>query len=186
LDPAIIKNIQAISFHQAAGPFQELAYANFAKQVLKLQNYWKKEFEMINFGGALPNLNQKEAQRLLKALRQILGSDINFYFEPGRFWSEEYGHFYCSIENRKTWQAEKQIVINASKEAHFRWAKPHLNFANGRKVRIYGATCSETDYLGEFKVSENSAKIKFSNVSGYSWAWQTQFNGIKKAPIIFI
>jgi diaminopimelate decarboxylase len=57
-----------------------------------------------------------------------------------------------------------------------------------------GATCHESDQLGIFRVAQNGSvppvapidPILLSNINGYSFAWNTEFNGVPKARVRFV
>jgi len=72
---------------------------------------------------------------------------------------------------------------------------PHKNIPKPKQgfnfIIFTGATCYERDQLGIFRVKGSVLPIKpgdpilLSNINGYSFAWQTGFNGVPKAKVRF-
>jgi diaminopimelate decarboxylase len=58
---------------------------------------------------------------------------------------------------------------------------------------LSGATCHEKDQLGVFRIVHDGTTfpikpndpILLSNINGYSFAWNTGFNGVPKAKVRF-
>lgn len=84
------------------------------------------------------------------------------------------------------------LTVDISIEAHLRWSRPKINFGyadfqrigTGRRFWICGSTCSETDRLGPFFQNTHSPpksyigkQLIFTDLLGYSIAWNTGFNG---------
>ena len=93
-------------------------------------------------------------------------------------------------------EEETRLVVSISKLAHLKWSQKirissaRKNELKARKIFIYGPTCSEDDIVAVVE-NQNFATNKgdlflLENVSSYSYAWRSSFNGIEKPPIITI
>ena len=75
--------------------------------------------------------------------------------------------------------------------ANQRWAYPqYLTSDNDNLMHtiFYGCSCCETDvYLEtQSKILNIGDDVKFTNISPYSYQWNTSFNGVKEMEYIFI
>lgn len=179
-------------------------YVKMAKVAYKLSQQIKIPIKYINLGGGLVHLNEKDLNQLLFEIRKFLPRSIILVFEPGRFLSKNAGFAvgHCiSILQR----ADKHYIctLDLSRTSHLMWSYPYLLTTNPKiksknnlKIEFVGPTCYEFDRIAEIyednhqnssilsKYKKGSVII-FSNISGYSVAWNRSFNGIPNANILF-
>jgi len=165
----------------------------------------------VNLGGGFHLIPQPQLIQLLSDLRKIAG-ELPVFIEPGHVLCRNAGFLLCKVHAVRPFGGERyHIILDASYDCHAKWSypswpgpenfeitkMPHQNIPApepGFKFLIFtGATCYERDQLGIFRVAENGSElpvapddmILLSNINGYSFAWNTGFNGVAKARVRF-
>jgi diaminopimelate decarboxylase len=175
-------------------------FKRLASQVLKLCNLIGIQISYLNLGGGLQGLPFDMLEALIKDLRTFIPTDVTLVFEPGRFLVQNAGFAVGRILAVRKQREKIGYILNLSRSCHLRWAEPktvalNKSLSSKTKVTLYGPTCYEGDTFGEFEFPTDSKdklvfsvgeKILFSNINGYAVSWNTGFNGIKPAQLIFL
>ena len=148
----------------------------------------------INLGGGFAQLTIGEIEEILIFARQEL-SEHELYIEPGRYFTESVGSCFSQVMDIQEDGEDLLVSLNVSKESHLKWSRIDriqvLNVGKDRptykakRISFYGNTCYENDLIG-INHYDNDCTIMIgdtvilSNVSGYSLAWNTSFNGIPR------
>ena len=153
----------------------------------------KKELN-INLGGGFAGLTITEIEVILNHARQEL-SEHKVYIEPGRYFTEGTGSCFCQVIDMQEEKDNLIINLNVSRECHLKWsrigkiqilaASKSSYKRSSRRMIFYGNTCYENDIIGISHFEKDSEigigdTVVLSNISGYSLAWNTPFNGIPK------
>ena len=165
----------------------------------------------VNLGGGFHPIPQPQLMYLLSELRKSAG-ELPIFIEPGHVLCRNAGFLLCKVHAVRPFGGERyHITLDASYDCHAKWSypswagpesceitkMPHQKIPGpepGYKFLIFtGATCYERDQLGIFRVTENGPALPvapgdpvlLSNVNGYSFAWNTGFNGVSKARVKF-
>ena len=163
----------------------------------------------VNIGGGFHSIPQLELLHLLSDLCKIAG-ELPLFIEPGHVLCRNAGFLLCKVHTIQAFGGERYYVtLDASYDCHAKWSYPSWEGAenitkmpyqkipepeNGFRFFIFsGATCYEKDQLGIFRVIKNGSTlpvapddfILLSNINGYSFAWNTEFNGVPKAKVRF-
>lgn len=132
-------------------------------------------------------------------LREVAASALRLTLEPGRAFSEDFGHAFFRIERLEGSSEGSHLHGSLSPALSLRWVQNHrLSVVPGSGVRIpapkpwilEGPTCFEGDrmVLAEGGIETSLAEgdvVVISHVSGYSLAWNGSFNGIS-VPVYFL
>lgn len=154
----------------------------------------------INLGGGWDELTREEISDVLTRARQAFPSPCSILMEPGRWYSKNAGFAACTVVNQMQSGDTINYTVNLSRECHLRWSRVKLVCpieASPKKVQavqFFGPSCYEGDLLGRFMVPYQNdflhesglapgSQVIFSNVSTYSAAWNTSFNGIPRADV---
>lgn len=160
------------------------------------------EFEprYINLGGGFHRTSLNDVGEILGAAKREFSPSCRILLEPGHYFSKRSGFAACRIVNQTMSADVIKVTVNLSKDCHLKWSRVKLLLSidpRARKlqeVEIFGPTCYEEDRIGRFLVpfhqdlfSESGfapgKQLFFSDVSIYSAAWNTSFNGIPKADV---
>lgn len=187
--------INGLHFHHGSEQNTNLDYKKMYLKALDLVKMFDlKEVKYINLGGGLHELTDTEIKELCSYLSKQ-EKKHQVIFEPGQYIFKNSGYLTTKILERREFGEDILLVTNASKLNHLNWSTPKLlhsgEEASTRKVKIYGPTCYEEDYLGCYEVSEEFAAhsmnegdiLLFSNISSYSANLNRSFNGIDKAEV---
>ena len=193
--------LKGIHLHHGSEKNTFLGYKTLAEVSAKLAEKAGVNFQFLNIGGGMHNLPLSKVTELIQEIRSFLNDETTIYIEPGRYYSVGAGFASGIIQNAFEREGILYLITELSSKCHLRWSEPKLILpipekANGMKViRICGPSCYESDFIGQYYVPDHPTiekcfkvgkRIKFANVSGYSAAWNTGFNGINPAQIKFI
>jgi ornithine decarboxylase len=193
--------LKGIHVHHGSENNTPLTYRNLAKGCFQLAKRMGMKLQFLNLGGGLHHLSFPKVVELIEEIRTFVSNDTSIYIEPGRYYSTGSGFASGVILNTFEREGILYLVTELSSKCHLRWSEPKLilpipDKSNGIKIiRICGPTCYESDFIGQFHVPAHPTianclkvgkRLNFANVSGYSAAWNTGFNGIEPAKIIFI
>ena len=174
------------------------AYLMLAREIVHLARALNLKLEYLDLGGGI-HLLFKELPQLLQDLRTFVPSETTLVFEPGQFLAHGSVYALGRIESVISRPDAIYCNLDLSAECHLRWSYPRLIAPLIRgahkplRMRCFGATCSESDVIGDFSFAVPDPQhppfargdlLLFSNVSSYSEAWNTSFNGIKKADVV--
>jgi len=194
-------DLKGIHLHHGSEKNTFLAYKTLAEVSAKLAKKAGISFQFLNIGGGMHNLSLSKIIELIQEIRTFLGDETTIYMEPGRYYSVGAGFASGIIQNAFEREGILYLITELSSKCHLRWSEPKLILpipekSNGmRVIRICGPSCYESDFIGQYHVPDHpiiekcfkvGKRIKFANVSGYSAAWNTGFNGINPAQIKFI
>lgn len=157
---------------------------------------------LINLGGGWHGMNKEEISSILMEARDAFPTPCSIVLEPGRWYAVNTGFAVSTIVNQAASGSTFKFVVNISRECHLKWSRVNLVYTmvpRARRfceVQIYGPSCYEGDMIGSFLLpySEDfyqesgfslGAQVIFSGVSQYSVGWNTSFNGIQKAEIVW-
>jgi diaminopimelate decarboxylase len=153
----------------------------------------------INLGGGLANLSIKDFEIVLSDARQELG-EHKIFIEPGRYFTERTGSCFAQVIDLQEDGSELMVNLNVSRECHLKWSRIDriqvLKCAEttyrkkSKSITFYGNTCYENDLIGISHDSQLSDigigdTVVLSNISGYSLAWNTTFNGVPRVNVEF-
>lgn len=144
----------------------------------------------INIGGHLEDLSFEEGINYLKIIRDLIPNNIALYVELGDFLFKNVGILYSNVVDVRQDNELQIVTLNFSKMANQRWAYPrYLRSDDNDLIHtiFYGCSCCETDiYLEtQSKMLNVGDEVKFTNISPYSYQWNTSFNGVKEMEYIF-
>lgn len=170
-------------------------YESMAKEIKRIIDDQSTPVERINLGGGFEFNNLESLKNCLEVVGETL-KDYKIFFEPGNWLSQGCVGMIGTILESTKLEEETRLVVSISKLAHLKWSQKirissaRKNELKARKIFIYGPTCSEDDIVAVVE-NQNFATNKgdlflLENVSSYSYAWRSSFNGIEKPPIITI
>ena len=156
----------------------------------------------INLGGGWHGLDKNEIGEVLTAARRAFPSTCSIIMEPGQWYGMNSGFALGTIVNQVICGDVIKYTMNLSSQCHLKWSEPKLVYPMAprprkfREVQFFGATCYEGDTVGSFLLpfvesfDEESgfalgSTIILSNICLYSIAWNTAFNGIPRADILW-
>jgi diaminopimelate decarboxylase len=191
----------------------EVNTAAFYRAALKLIINTSQEhgipLRYVNLGGGFHSIAQAELEQLLNDLHTTAG-ELSVFIEPGHVLCREAGFLLSKVhEVRPFGGGRYHVTVDASYDCHAKWSHPswglpvdldivklpHREIPAPRPgfqiLRITGSSCYEHDQLGIFCLPERSPTpplkpgdpIVLSNINGYSYAWNTGFNGILPARL---
>jgi diaminopimelate decarboxylase len=149
------------------------------------------KLEILNIGGHLEDLSFNEGIDYLNKIRDIIPENIKLKVEVGDFLFKDVGKLFCKVVDVRLDDTRQIVTLNFSKMANQRWAYPvYINSSSSINIPtlFYGCSCCETDiYLetvaGKLKIGD---ELEFSNISPYSYQWNTSFNGIRLMNYYYI
>ncbi len=189
INDELANQIKYIHFHNS--DYRDIVkcknICNEFNNVLKTFN----SLEYINIGGHLEDLSFEEGIQYLNNIRKAIPESIKLIVELGDFLFKNVGKLYCKVIDAKYDGNKQLITLNFSKMANQRWVYPEYYSLSNEKELIdtffYGSSCCETDLYAEVKSQklEINDEVIFSNISPYSYEWNTSFNGIEKIKFLF-
>lgn len=190
-----ISKFKSIHYHSGTEKNQIDTYLSMIEEVNSLN---PENLEFLNLGGGFTHLSKEEISRLAQEIEKL---DLGFsvIFEPGRWITNKSGIALGKVKNY-TFNSDKHYLITTlSRDCHLRWlTNINISFhkglnkeeqiANSKEYIVTGPTCYEGDIITSISFSEEISLnyndiIMISNVSGYSYAWNTSFNGINKIEV---
>ena len=187
--PNVLESLKYIHFHNSDKKTKQKC-ENIFLEIEKIVMSCPK-LEYINIGGHLEDLTIDQGIVFLNRVREIVPKKIIIIAELGDFLFKDCGTLYCEvIESKKI--KEKQIVtLNFSKMANQRWVYPRYQSTIQSaliETEFYGCSCCETDFFLTTKsqMLKKGERLIFSNISPYSYEWNTEFNGVKRMEFKFL
>ena len=183
-----------IHVHMGFQDNKEEDYIFVAEKIKEKNEIEGKPLRSLNLGGGFEFKDFESLKNCLFKISELF-PDISIYFEPGNWLTNGCVGMIGKILNSKKAHEELILTTSISHLAHLRWSNSIKISSIGNqkadfnKISIFGPTCAETDLLAELE-AQNFAynegdSILLENVSSYSYAWRTEFNGIEK-PDIFV
>ncbi len=188
--------VDSFSVHMG---FQSTTVEDLMRMFLKFHELSKKrKIQSVNFGGGWERLSEDDAKWLMTEIGRRK-PNFQVFFEPGRWWSQDAGVIETEILDVRTHPDGWDVTLSGSRMAHLKWSQLRLNkiprqITNARtkkSIRFFGPTCAEDDFLLKIagKITDPSKcvgqTISLEGVCGYSFAWNTGFNGFAPARIAF-
>lgn len=189
IDPEYSDKIHYIHFHNSDHKDAEKCN-DIIEEFSKVVNLFPN-LKMINLGGHLEDLEFSEGITYLNRIRQMVPNNIELYVELGDFLFKNVGKLYCEVIDIRNDVEKQHITLNFSKMANQRWVYAHYEPNNNNELIstiFYGCSCCETDIYLETKsqILNIHDHLIFSNISPYSYEWDTTFNGVDKMEFLFI
>lgn len=190
-----ISKFKYIHYHSGTEQNQIETYLAMIEEVNSLN---PENLELLNLGGGFTQLSKEEITTLVQEIEKL---NINFtiIFEPGRWITNNSGIALGKVKNYTINSDKQYLITTLSRDCHLRWlTNINISFhkglnkeehiANSKDYIISGPTCYEGDIITSISFNEEISLnyndiIMISNVSGYSYAWNTSFNGINKIEV---
>jgi diaminopimelate decarboxylase len=203
--------VSGVHLHNGSEQNSAGFYLAALRTILEAAAQFRIPLDYVNLGGGYHSIPQPELVQLLTELHRIAG-DVPLFIEPGHILCRDAGFLLCQVRSIRDLGGERYFVnLDASYDCHTRWSYPSwTNLANCAITKmpyqripdpepgyilliLTGATCHEKDQLGVFRMVRDGTTlpikpndpILLSNINGYSFAWNTEFNGVPKAKVRF-
>lgn len=176
---------------------------------------WQPEF--ISLGGGVHHLSLSQFAYLARAFRKVF-PNTRLYMEPGRFLTQNCGYAVAEVGAVKTENDSTYITLDLSADCHLKWSDATLLISpsgpqrtaqktaplkqvdaededsddnDSQRVLMFGATCYEQDFVGDYHLPKNHQfalfdKVLLGNISSYSVQWNSSFNGIAEIPWVLL
>jgi len=201
-----------VHFHNPSECNSAGSYRNAVEVITRAVADHGVPLEFVSVGGGFHAVADGEVTSLLTDLQEMLGS-TDLFIEPGHVAANGAGYLLCSVVSvRRVEDGLYFVGVDASYGCHARWSQPRWSGLPGHPahplpyrepptpvpgettVAFTGASCNNSDRLGVFSLPSLGGQIPldigspivFSNINGYSFAWNSSFNGIPKAAVEFI
>ncbi len=202
--PALIGRIkdrfEGFHFHYGSEFNSAEDYKRHAGNILELCRREALDVKTLDMGGGIHCIADREMDTYLAWLAEQFSATTRFIFEPGRALADNSGVILGRVLNRHQSGNTLNIVTTISPACHLRWSDPICIGSDGdsaevadHQLNVLAPTCHESDRLRPIAISKRVADsismgstIRFGNVSGYSWALNTAFNGVPKASIQYV
>lgn len=177
-------------------------YLEMASGCMALVRELGVEISALDLGGGLHRVPEAELPDLLGGLREIVPRSIELFFEPGEVLARGAGFAIARVESVKERTDGYVYTLDLSAPWHLHWSKPVLlqderdpgEAAREVSAWMFGPTCSEHDFLGEFKVPAPRERgpfapgdlVTFGSISSYSVSCNRSFNGIPPARLVLL
>jgi len=191
---------KALHYHSGTEANSTSTYKAMIKEVMDYCEKFNVELDYVNLGGGFTHLTREDIKELVEHINEL---ELNFtcIFEPGRWISNFCGFALGRVKNF-THNEKAALITNLSHECHLKWVNqalkigfsPSLNRQHRLNVTkefyLTGPTCYEGDIISKISFKEQpdiyyDDVVYLLNISGYSMAWNTSFNGIDKIEIEF-
>ncbi len=190
---------EGFHFHYGSETNSIEDYKKHVARIINLCRSHALNIRTLDMGGGIHCIDRIGMESYLAWLVGQFPKHTRFIFELGRALSENAGVILGRVRNRHQEGKILNIVTTISPTCHLRWANPIiLENQNGEdsaldyQLNVMAPTFYESDRLRPIAISRSMAdslktgsSIRFRNISGYSWALNTDFNGIPKASIRF-
>ena len=188
--------------HHGSEKNQAMTYRRIIEGLGRLTELLPHPARYINLGGGWHATHDEEIEDVLLQARKRFPLPCKIIMEPGRWYAGNAGFATGVIVNLTRNGDMYKCTLDLSGKCHLHWSgakllqdvKPEYNKAN--LVQFFGPTCYESDYIGQFLVpftgdfSRDTGiapgkQVIFSNISTYSAAWNSSFNGIPEADVVW-
>jgi len=202
--PRLLENPPAgFHVHHGSERNQVSTYKEIIHGLSKLSRQLPRQPKYINLGGGWHALNEEGMTEVLREARQHFPPPCAILYEPGRWYADNAGFAIGTIVNQTHSDGIVRCTLDLSGKSHLHWSQARLlhtleaGYKNGRPVQFYGPSCFEADYIGQYLVPYGDfftretglrpgKQVIFSGISTYSAAWNTAFNGIPAADVIWL
>ncbi len=191
------QQITALHFHHGQEPHNREKFV----QAIQLMSELARQVSQIthvNLGGGFASLSLPEIQYVVQLAREAFPKQ-KLIFEPGRWVCGDAGLLLGYVQQLVLDEKRLVAMTSLSRECHLRWQREFFSVSfygmgagealEAQRVLVVGLTCSESDRIADIhtdvKIAEGDVII-VSGVSGYSLAWNHQFNGVPAANVVFI
>ncbi len=168
------------------------------KSCVKLAKDQLPSVKTLNIGGGVNKFSSEDFDELFDFIKNI---DYQIILEAGRYFFKDASYACGKVLSIRQRQDSTHVLTNLSHESHLKWSwsskfyiltNSQLNQQKVQgKIKFYGQTAYEDDCLliTELTSSLNLSigdHIIFDNISGYSVAWNHDFNGVGLANVILL
>jgi diaminopimelate decarboxylase len=194
------KRICGVHVHHGSERNQLLTYLRLIHALKSLFESMAVCPEFISLGGGIHLLSLRDFSHLSKVFSKAFPS-TQLYMEPGRYLTQGAGYAVAQVLSVKEAGLHTLLTLDLSSECHLKWSEPSLWLHSEPRstsplvndqalsllpVVVFGVTCFESDVVGKYSLPTNATpalfdKLVLGNISSYSLAWNTGFNGV--API---
>ena len=183
-------------------------YISAIRRVLSLAHQHDIPVQFINLGGGFHPIPDRDLFTLLTQL-DLEAAGVRLFAEPGHVLCRNAGYLICkAIDVRSIDGSRYHVILDTSYECHCKWSIPLWHPHSGLVAQRYphnqvptpepgfdfvmfaGSSCYERDLMGVYRIStsrkfpiEVDDIVIFKNLNGYSYAWNTSFNGIPEARL---
>jgi diaminopimelate decarboxylase len=148
--------------------------------------------EILDIGGGWDKIYFTSLINLVKEIRSLIGNRIRIIIEPGNLIFKDAGFLITKVVGKNRYYNKNIIYLDSCREAHAKWSNPKLVNADQLQISdnslvLCGCSCDENDVFGLYKTAycpSIKELLMFSDITPYSAAWNTSFNGIEKAEMI--
>ena len=190
------KQICGLHVHRGFGDNSLDFYIDTLNKASSLVREIPLELNYLNLGGGS---HKVDFGILAKTIHnKLINPLFKVYFELGDFLFLNTGFLITRVvdivcKEKNLWQ----VTLDTSKDCHLKWSSPYYllpSSKNGEAFRtqFFGSTCYEYDHIGNCVLFSDKGfplnvgdPLLFGGVTGYSYSWNTAFNGIKEAKMIF-
>ncbi len=188
--------------HHGSERNQKSTYREIIHELSKLSRALGAPPRYINLGGGWHAMAENDMDDILREARAKFPQPTNILIEPGRLYGEDSGFATGVIVNQSEGRDGIRLTLNLSGRCHLHWSTARLLHTVKPKPRklcralFFGASCYEADTIGSYLLPFHNdfygesglsvgKHVVFSGISTYSAAWNTSFNGIAKANVIW-
>jgi diaminopimelate decarboxylase len=189
--------------HHGSEINQRSTFERMIAALAELAGALQAPLRCVNLGGGWHPLAQHEVEAALVEARRRFPEPCRVLLEPGRWYAASAGYAIGRVANQSREGNILRCTLDLSARCHLHWSQPRLlHFAEpghdqGCIVQFYGASCYESDLVGKYylpcsggtpsaQALAPGAQVLFGNISTYSAEWNTSFNGIPAADIVWI
>jgi len=188
--------------HHGSERNQLSTYKSIISGLGRLASQLSLSLKFINLGGGWHSLGQEDISRILREARDVFPLPCSILIEPGRWYAENAGFAVGNIVNQSRSGGTVMYTVDLSGRCHLHWSDVRLlhtidaGSTSACEAQFFGASCYEGDRVGKFLLPfpgdffkesglAPGKQVIFSGVSTYSIAWNTSFNGIPRAEVIW-
>lgn len=194
----ITAKVEQLHFHIG---FEKTTISDLTESIracVKLAQSHFPSVKMINIGGGVNLFTPDDFSKLFDLIKSY---DYKFILEAGRFFFKNSSYALGKVLSIRQRSNSTHILTNLSYESHLKWSWPkkfyifpHSSSAKSKvigKIKFYSLTAFEDDCLLISDLSTDLTlsigdHIIFDNISGYSVAWNHDFNGVGLANIVLL
>ncbi len=188
--------------HHGSERNQASTYIAIIRRLQALSKQLPQPVRYINLGGGVHTMSATDMKAVFQEARQQFPAPCQLIFEPGRWFAENAGFAIGRIVNLSQSGNIVRYTLDLSGKSHLHWSQARLLHAiesgssNAYVAQFFGPSCFEADYIGQFLIPfcgdvtheaqlGLGAQVIFSGVSAYSVAWNSSFNGIPEADVVW-
>lgn len=197
-DKSLSSKIVQLHFHIG---FEKTTVSDLIDSIsscIKLAKAHLPTVKVFNIGGGVNKFSTEDFKKLFDFVKDL---DFQIILEAGRYFFKASSYAVAKVLSIRQRNDCTHILTNLSHESHLKWSWPSTFyiFSNSKssqqnidgKVKFYGPTAYEDDCLliTDLTSALNLAigdHVIFDNISGYSLAWNHDFNGVGLADVILL